>query len=299
MRSARGSTAVATPSIFRSASLSGRWPSPMPRPSFRRTDTSMTHFVGFVAQWSDTIHLAVEDQYGNPVSNVPVTFQVLPLQLIAACAATTWTNPIAGTPRSSTMLVVNGDPRVRRAPGPRQLRRPEPDQRDAYRGTFAGVIEGDVVAATYTVEAAADGPPAAELHLHPELDHRRREPGLRHSRSFRRLLDFLTDEDGRNVNAAGVGRAFDWPIDFWIEFYEPKPRDGRSAVLRRRRPMVGGLRPGSRALGDQQRRRHTADPRSIDLLLPDIRHHRSAFRTSTSLSRPRQPISISAPTGRR
>ena len=42
----------------------------------RRTDTAATHFIGFVAQWADTIYLAVEDQYANPVSNVPVTFQV-------------------------------------------------------------------------------------------------------------------------------------------------------------------------------------------------------------------------------
>ena len=44
--------------------------------TIRRTDTTATHFIGMVAQWSDTMYLAVEDQYGNPVSNVPVSFDV-------------------------------------------------------------------------------------------------------------------------------------------------------------------------------------------------------------------------------
>jgi RHS repeat-associated protein len=191
----------------------------------RRTDTANTHFVGFVAQWADTIYLAVEDQYGNPVSNVPVAFEVQPLQLSGACS-----NYLEEPQRLNAAvfdnLLVNGIPACGGHPVLGSCGGPSLTKMTAYTGTSAGVIEGDVVAAIYTVQTAVDDlPPLSYTYtqnwtIDPETQ------GCDTPDRFGVFSSFLTDEDGRNVNAATAGLAFTWPIDFRIEFYEPEPRDG-------------------------------------------------------------------------
>ncbi len=190
-----------------------------------RTDTTATDFVGLVAQWSDTIYLAVEDQYGNPVSNIPVTFQVEPLQTNAACS-----NELPADLRVNAAvfdnLSVDGEPACGGHPVLGSCGGAGLVKRTSYLGTSAGVIEGNVVAATYTVAVTApDLAPLAYTYTQNwTIDG---STGACDTPDrFRVFSNFLTDSDGRNVQAAAVGELFDWPIDFWIDYYEPEPRTG-------------------------------------------------------------------------
>ena len=193
--------------------------------TIRRTDTTATHFTGVVAQWSDTMYLAVEDQYGNPVSNVPVSFDVGGIQLDAACS-----NELPQEDRRNAAvfdnLSHNGVPACGGHPVLGECGGESLAKATSFEGVSAGVIEGNVVAATYTVDVTAGGlgPLSYTYSQNWTLDPDTQ--GCDTPDRFRVFSNFLTDENGRNVNAAPAGQIFGWPIDFWIEYYEPKPRPG-------------------------------------------------------------------------
>ncbi|HSN56180.1 MAG TPA: DUF6531 domain-containing protein, partial [Candidatus Sulfomarinibacteraceae bacterium] len=191
----------------------------------RRTDTTATHFHGLVAQWSDTIFVAVEDGYGNPVSNVPVTFQVGPMNLEAACS-----NELPEPERVNAAVFDNsssgGQPACGGHPVLGSCGGPTLTRQTSFLGTTAGVIEGNVVAATYFVEVGAPGlDPLAFSYGHSwTIDGTNQACDTPDRLRISSL--YLTDELGRNVNAAPAGQAFDWPVDFWIEAYVALPRPG-------------------------------------------------------------------------
>ncbi len=59
---------------------------PGPPEALRRTDRSGDEFQGDAGSWVDTLHIAAEDRFGNPVANVPVDFNVgPPLPQIETC----------------------------------------------------------------------------------------------------------------------------------------------------------------------------------------------------------------------
>ena len=111
--------------------------------SIRRTDTAATEFVGIVAQWSDTMYLRVDDQHGNPVSNVPVSFDVGQIQIDAACS-----NELPAPDRVNAAVFDNlsydgipacgGHPVLGSCGGPNLVKN------TSFDGVSAGVIEGNV-----------------------------------------------------------------------------------------------------------------------------------------------------------
>ncbi len=193
--------------------------------SIRRTDTAATTFVGAVARWSDTMYLAVEDQHGNPVSNVEVSFDVLPLAIVAAC-----TNELPAALRLDAAVFDNlsssGEPPCGGHPVLGSCGGPSLAKRTSFAGVSAGVIAGNVVGATYTVRAAAPGLPPLGFSYTPSWN---LDPITGACDAAERLLvssSFLADENGRNVNAATPGGLFSWPVELWIDSYEPEPRAG-------------------------------------------------------------------------
>ena len=201
----------------------------------------------------------------------------LPLQLNAACS-----NYLEEPQRRNAAVfdnsVINGIPACGGHPVLGSCGGPSLTRQTAYIGTSAGVIEGDVVAATYTVQAAVDGLSPLSFTYTQNWTIDAENQGCDTPDRFGVFSTFLTDEDGRNVNAAGVGVPFTWPIDFWIEFYEPEPRQGDPPFY------AGGGRWWAvcgQDLGLAVTNSGTATPpdlRSTDQLLPDLCHPRVRSR---------------------
>jgi len=197
--------------------------------TLRRTDSSSTTFSGFAGLWSDTIAVAVEDVYGNPVSNVEVLFQGSWQEATINCPGVT--EPIVIGPPGLFDAALDEDGGTVGCPvvpitiancGSQNLSLVTPSS-----GTvFAGFIPGKSTFITYRVQASFVGGPLVQWDYEPAL-----VEGLENAcvvrldrRHVLQVSGLVGDRQGRNISATRPGERFPRPIDIsvltFLEDYE-------------------------------------------------------------------------------
>lgn len=179
------------------------------------------HNFGHPSTFAGTLQVRVEDQYDNPISNVPVDFSVGPAVL---------NPPLVGSlpAAARNMVLYPFDPPCEIAPGVR-LQSPvlgdcngQPSVtgvRTSVFGAFVETILGDTVATLFTVNVTAPGVPLKWFSL---VSTGSRFYG---ARTFLQpalamsLVQLRNDRDG-NLNAAKVGTAFARPLGVVVYLLE-------------------------------------------------------------------------------
>lgn len=166
---------------------------------------------GFPAVWSDSIFVRAQDQYENPISNVRVSFDVGPAQLLPC-------DPPVGLFNNAAVFDNSQDQSGRLVACPvlhpilGECGGPSFTDETTVYGVSAGVILGDSSGARYVVNISASG-----LNTLTEIYNAGNcggGPRLHFDTSA------TSNELGDIVNAARVGEEFKEPIEFTIRVWE-------------------------------------------------------------------------------
>ncbi|MGH9391787.1 MAG: hypothetical protein ACRD1Z_19470, partial [Vicinamibacteria bacterium] len=182
---------------------------PGPTTEIRRTNSPITR--GFQMVWSDSIFVRAQDQYGNPISNVPVSFNV-GTATVLSCDP-----PVSGfqnaavfdnTQDKSGRLVACPvlHPILGECGGPSFT-----DSTTVF-GVSAGVILGSTSGALYVVNVSAPG-----LNTLTATYNAGGCGGVTHVQFH---TSVSSNEFGDIVNAARVGDEFKEPIEVTIRVWE-------------------------------------------------------------------------------
>jgi len=155
--------------------------------------TSILSFAGFVS-------VAVEDQYGNPVSNVPVEFTALPAVDKSGCA-----NPNQDVRQA--VLVKTTDPCIKNLPtlGECSGAGPTLEERTSMKGASAEVIMGSIPYGEYPIRAAS-GSLSTTFRLYT-FSFGNCGGSQDPSNQFSIEYVYPSDPDGNNINAGKTGAA--------------------------------------------------------------------------------------------
>jgi len=184
---------------------------PGPAAEIVRTDTGRAGGRGFPAVWSDSISVRAQDRYENPISNVPVSFDVGPAQVLPC-------DPPVGSFNNAAVFDNSQDQRGRLVACPvlhpilGECGGPSFTDETTVYGASAGVILGDSSGARYVVNVSAPG-----LNTLTETYNAGScggGPRLHFDTSS------SSNELGDIVNAARVGEEFKEPIEFTIRVWE-------------------------------------------------------------------------------
>lgn len=216
---------------------------PGPAVELKRTDTEQTVFntVSSVGMWADTIQVQARDRLGNPVSNVGVTFQVAPLGAHDATCANQPRDPRNGVVFDPTLDAAG---RLTHCPSAHPLLGECGDavlaKKTSARGVAAGVILGNSVNYTYTVDVLAEPLPALrfsyrEVIFSSPSNNRCETPDFR----FTRLVP--VNERGDRIAAARAGRALEQPIEVTLLYWRPEFTVESSGGHFLKRPLADGV----------------------------------------------------------
>ncbi len=193
----------------------------------RRTDTGQTVFpVTRVALWADTIFVGAEDKYGNPVSNVEVQFEALPLEVASEYCSEPPVDPLPPAlfvpSECPEPVPVLGDC------GTTTLTR-----RTSIHGVAAGVILGDAIPVTYRIRVSA--PDLTPLEFSYPVSFTVAGGGeCTSAKLFTFQTSQITDGEGHVIQAARPGGLFPRPIEIALYYWKPDsvakfvPADGNT-----------------------------------------------------------------------
>jgi RHS repeat-associated protein len=183
----------------------------LPGPAAELLRTNPSRSGGLPAVWSDAISVRVQDQYGNPVSNIPVSFNVGPAQVLPC-------DPPVGSFNNAAVFDNSQDESGRLVACPvlhpilGECGGPSFTDKTTVFGASAGVILGDSAGARYVINVSAPG-----LNTFTETYS---AGGCAGSPRLHFDTSFSTNEFGDVVNAARVGDEFKEPIEFTIRVWE-------------------------------------------------------------------------------
>ncbi len=180
---------------------------PGPPAKLRRTDTDRTDFTGLghAGIFTDLIHAAVEDSYGNPIANQFVTFAVGAMVNGPGCP-----NP---PPSPRNAAVFNGRDRagcpqipILGTCGGPSFSAPTDDA-----GVFGGVILGNSVVSGYRVNVNSSGLTPLSF-FYSTLFTQINDLDCTELEDYKISTLSLVDGDGRNFQAARAGQRYEEPV---------------------------------------------------------------------------------------
>ncbi len=188
---------------------------PGPVETLRRTDTDQTVFQvrGLAGLWADTIQLAAEDHFGNPVSNVPVQFAVGDMASYDGCTngeTEPRRNAVVFDPTLSPTGTVLACPRTPPILG--DCGGPTFSGTTSVHGTAAGVILGSSLVTTYTVSASIEGIDPLSFEYQAVFGQFEPSGDCETLGSFRVSATTATDAQGNDIQAERPGQLYTSPL---------------------------------------------------------------------------------------
>ena len=191
--------------------------------ALRRTDGEAPPGSGIAGAWSDAIFVVTEDRFGNPVSNVEVTFAVAPLEYLELGCPNKPDHPAQNAVVFDNTLDASGQmvgcpvrqPVLGDCGGPTLTRRTSP------HGTSAGVILGSSFIARYRVDVTAEQ--LAPLPYTYGQTFLQIGDGECQPLDIFRIVSTLTvNEQGDVITAVRAGRTLQQPVEVRLYSWRPE-----------------------------------------------------------------------------